>query len=466
MTSREPAPESRQRDVDRQTRACLGIFVLGWCMLAIVFALLARSLVPLMYSSIATQVAGFITPTVTPHPPRPTVIPDPTSTPLPGYIPHRIGVRMVDDVGEFYDRLTGEKFVPRGYNYARFSPIFGASGQLWEETLGPGFYDPVAADRALEQMHANGYNVVRVAIDCCRPSSNVGSRSGGISSAYMDNVFDFLNKAKANEIYVIFALNLTPADGDYNRFWNNDPKIFDAANLRYLTAGGFKSKQLYDQDFIRALITRNAPLDAVFAYDLTDSVGYDEDRPPLTLQSGRVSTVNRKTYDMANPEDKQKMLNENLIYWIDQQRAAILKVDPTALVTASFHAFTAKSSVSAAYANMALWESTADFFDLHIYIGTGLTLDNYVNNFGINGMTEKPIIMGQFMAWPTGFSSSVSAARALQKWQIASCQVGFDGWVLWLPSQENSRGVWSGAWDENIINDRLAPINRPEPCRN
>ena len=30
---------------------------------------------------------------------------------------HRIGIRVVDGRGEFFDRLTGERFVPRGANY-------------------------------------------------------------------------------------------------------------------------------------------------------------------------------------------------------------------------------------------------------------------------------------------------------------------------------------------------------------
>ena len=34
---------------------------------------------------------------------------------------HRIGVRVVDGVGEFYDRETGERFVPRGSNYVRLA---------------------------------------------------------------------------------------------------------------------------------------------------------------------------------------------------------------------------------------------------------------------------------------------------------------------------------------------------------
>src|ERR671925_1385848 len=59
----------------------------------------------------------------------PSVLPA-TQTPLietrtelpPAQAEHRIGVRQVNGVGEFYDKQTNEKFVPRGANYV-FIPV-------------------------------------------------------------------------------------------------------------------------------------------------------------------------------------------------------------------------------------------------------------------------------------------------------------------------------------------------------
>ena len=42
-------------------------------------------------------------------------VPDSPTPPV-----HRIGARVVDGVGEFYDTSTGERFVPRGMNYNRW----------------------------------------------------------------------------------------------------------------------------------------------------------------------------------------------------------------------------------------------------------------------------------------------------------------------------------------------------------
>jgi hypothetical protein len=253
---------------------------------------------------------------------------------------------------------------------------------LWSTTLNPGLYEPERAAAALQDMHAAGYNVVRVFVDCCRQGINAGSPNGGISPVYVENVIDFLNKAKANQVYVLLDLGLTPAQGGYDELWQSCCTRFDGENLRYLTTGGHSAKRRFDRDFIRALITRAAPLDAIFAFDLTNEVHFSLDMPPFSLSSGRVTTANKKTYDMANPEDKQRMMAENLVYWLDEQRANILQVDPTALVTASFLAI--YLSPGNVYPGPSIWESTLDFVDVHTYLRWGITLEQYMSRYGVD----------------------------------------------------------------------------------
>jgi hypothetical protein len=339
--------------------------------------------------------------TDTPWPPtaRPTrhttleaVTPTITDTPMPEFT-HPIGVRLVNGQAEFYNRQTGDKFIPRGFNYVRLAPMSMSKPELWHSTLNPGFYESERAEAALQTMHTSGYNVVRIFVDCCREGNNVGEPMGGISTAYLENVIDFLEKAKANEIYVLLILDLTPAQGGYDEMWTHCCDIFDGENLRYLTTGGHKAESRFNRDFIQALIDKGAPMESIFAYDLTNEVHFSVDQPPFSLTSGVVTTANHETYDMAVAVDKQRMMDENLVYWIDQQRAAILEVDPTALVTVSFPAINAgQTTVNTA---PAIWESAADFIDLHAYLGWGLSLEDYVNRFGINGYEKKPIILGK-----------------------------------------------------------------------
>ena len=70
-----------------------------------------------------------------PIPPTTTFTPTPlppTETPVPTQPPpeHRIAIRVVDGVGEFYDRMTGEKFIPRGNNFIRINQMESYSGEM------------------------------------------------------------------------------------------------------------------------------------------------------------------------------------------------------------------------------------------------------------------------------------------------------------------------------------------------
>jgi hypothetical protein len=460
MNSHTPRSLPTTQDTNRQTCIILVLLTSVFCLLLFGLGYLVRPAVLELYPYVVAQV---VPPTATPMPTRPVAAMVPTIGTLPGYIPHRMGIRVVDGVAEFYDRMTGDKFIPRGYNYVRLSPIFGTSGQMWEATLAPGYYDPDLLELALRQMHADGYNVLRLAVDCCRPGKNAGNPKGGISSPYVDNIIDVLTKAKAHDIQVILVLHLAAADGGYSQYWEPYIPKFDKLNLFFLTSGGHTTKRLYDQDLIRALIKRNAPLDTVLAYDLIGDAGYDLSWPPLSSTTGIVTTANGKKYDMSKPDDKQKMMNENYVYWIDRQRAAILQVDPTALVTVSFNAFLDRADTE--WANAAIWQSNADFFDLHLFFGTRYTLEDYVLKFGTLGLRDKPIIIGQLAAVKQGYPSAAKAAQALVDVQTDSCLYGFDGWILWLYGSEEDTALWNGPTDGGVINDALAPVNRPDPCQ-
>ena len=400
-------------------------------------------------------------PTATPIPQ--TEVPSASATSEPqAPIRHRIGVRTVDGMGEFYDRLTGEKFIPRGFNYIRLAPMGGPGSGLWHSTLNPGFYEPERAGLALQAMGEDGYNVVRIFIDCCRPGSNAGDPQGGVSQPYLENVIDFLERAKANRVYVLMVMDLTPAQGGYDEMWSQCCTLFDGENLRYLTPGGHTGERRFNQDFIRALIEANAPVDAIFAYDLTNEVHFSVNAPPFSLTSGKVTTANGTTYDIADPGDKQRMMEENLVYWIDRQRAAILEVDPTALVTVSFPAINlGETTIDPA---PAIFESTADFVDLHAYLGWGVSFTQYMGRFGVAEPTEKPLILGEFGADRRGFADAAAAAGALLDLQVESCRYGFDGWLLWTWDGDEQEDLWNGMSEDGVISRELSPIVRPDPC--
>ena len=107
----------------------------------------------------------------------------------------RIAVRIVGDEAEFYDRQTGEEFIPRGANYVRLAP-HASLGETYHSTFDPGLYDAAHAESVLVGMAALGYNTARVFID----QNEVVEPSGEFSGAYLDNLTDFLGRAALESV--------------------------------------------------------------------------------------------------------------------------------------------------------------------------------------------------------------------------------------------------------------------------
>jgi hypothetical protein len=112
----------------------------------------------------------------------------------------------------------------------------------------------------------------------------------------------------------------------------------------------------------------------------------------------------------------------------------------------------------------AIWQSQIDFVDLHAYPGFELNLKQHVENFGVNGMEEKPIIMGEFGGEISRFSSIQDAAKRLVKWQVESCSYGFDGWIFWTWDLTEQPDFFNALMKDGAINGVLAPVIRPDPC--
>ncbi len=388
--------------------------------------------------------------------PAATGSPLPTEAPTPaGQVEHRIGVRVVDGAGEFFDRATGEPWVPRGNNYIRLSGF--------HSTLNPAHYDPLRLDQAMARMAAGGYNVVRLFM-----SHRVGGLSDGqgLSAAHMDNAVDALRRAKAHGLQVMFTQDWNPEADIYG--FGPDPGIEDV-NSVYLATGGIEATRAYFQDFTRALIERNAPFDAMLAYELRNELHFTDTRPPFSLTSGQVTAANGKTYDMSRPADRDRLLQEGLVFWFDTMRAAILQLDPTALVTVGF--FQPHGPNTSRIGDDRLIEteevilrSTADFIDLHGYPGGDLNLRQIVENYKLPPVTDKPIILGEFGAEDPPYATIEEALRVILDWQTESCRYGFDGWVFWSWDGPEQAQFWKATDAGGAIERALSPRERPDPC--
>jgi hypothetical protein len=396
----------------------------------------------------------------------PTVSPTSTQDLRP---PHHIGIREVEGIGEFYDRRSGEAFVPRGANYLHFAwqEMPWGERRYQDATFATDAYDSQAAASALARMHAYGYNVVRVfLIDSL---TGVTGQGPLLNPAYVDNLADFLRLAAANEVFVWFTSDWLPG-GRYGEMSNEQCcEIFGSTNLQILSAGGVAAIGEFYADLYQALLDRGAPVEYVFSWELRNEAYFDSTAPPLSSSQGTIEHANGVTYDMASAEDRQRLMDEGLVYFIDTARARILEADPTALVSVGF--FVPQGPLAARVGDTrwietrpAIWNSTADFVDLHGYPGFELDVRGHAVNFGMEGMERTPMVMGEFGGFRQNYSSPARAALALQQWQADSCALGFDGWLLWHWDTAEDEALWSALSGDEDIARALSPDQHPDPC--
>lgn len=399
-------------------------------------------------------------------PPAPTTTS--TDVPLPA---HRIQIRVVDGLGEFYDTLTGEKFIPRGMNYNRF--LTSVDGHLNDNVLSTTRYDPETVEKDFAAMQALGFNVVRIMLETCgfHPNGCVATSSGRINPAYFANLADFLERAKAHHLYVMIASNTLPDDG----YWINataslQNTSFQSSNNEFLNPNAVPIYVDYWESVIRALIEARAPLDVIWGYELRQEHHFDLAAAPLNLDSGLVTAANGSTYDMSSLDDKNRMIDEGLVYWADTIRASIRDLDPTALVTVGFFVpnepYPVRGEGDPRLVRTAYFirNSSMDFIDFHHYAGNGVDDNQIWENFGLIGVEEIPIVLGEHGGIYNWYSTEDRAAAAIMGLEVASCRMGLDGWLVWGWRGDESHDIWWASEGEGKIAKVVAPVERPDPC--
>ena len=208
----------------------------------------------------------------------------------------------------------------------------------------------------------------------------------------------------------------------------------------------------------------------MLAYELRNELYFTESYPPFSLTSGKVTTANGGTYDLDETGAHRRLLEENLVSWVDTMRAEILSIDPTALVTVGF--FQPKGPNTSREGDDRIIEteqviqsSSLDFIDLHGYPGGELDLAQIVENYGLPPVSRKPIVLGEFGAEHGPHPTIDDAVRALVGWQVDSCAHGFGGWMLWTWDTAEQPEFWTGVDEEQAIGRALSPGLRPDPCQ-
>ena len=404
-------------------------------------------------------------------PPQASPIPTSQATVSPAPVQHQIGVRQGAGGMEFYDVVTGERFVPRGLNYNRWvfrdSPTAGRILVAAPFNTEWGELDQAEAD--LQQMAELGFNTLRIWKNACwgEVGGCIGDLQGGLSDTYLNNVVEFLHMAKRHGFVVIFTDDWIPDDGGYSqRLQRGCCDTFDGYNNVYLTEHGIAAERAYLQDFIQGLIDRKAPLDTILAYELRNEAFYEANMPPFSHSSGTVTAANALRYDMGSEADRQRLMEDGWLNYSQQLRQAARELDPTALVTMGFFVQHGPNPVRQddprmVHLDRMIRESSLDFIDLHAYPGYDLDMRQHAENFTIIGEQTRLLLLGEYGADKANYADAGSAALVLANWQAASCDFGFDGWVMWswdIPD------YWAPLDGGGEVGQALAPVNFPDLC--
>ena len=382
----------------------------------------------------------------------------------------QIRTRTVDGVGRFYDSETGEAFVPRGSNYIRYGPVPGTCEDPVDRshrTFDPDFYSPCAANAALRRMHADGFNVVRVFLDkLC-----IGDPEGdGLWGQYLKNLADFLWRAHQTHVFVLLVLDDLPGR-DYQESYGMPSRIADV-NRRYLTAAGLAAERRFWSDLINGLREIGAPLSQIFAYELVNEQYCVCSHPPLDGSDGFIDTPTG-SYNLSLIEDRNRMLDENLVHFVNETRQAIREIDAQALVTIGFFppqwpcGRPGATDVRVVRPAGVMVTSDADFLDLHLYPGCQVSVADFMGEFAIGDARGKPLLMGEFGAFKQSYPDISAAAQAMINWQVESCSYGFAGWLTWTWDDENDEPgsrLWREMSNCGWLNGVMAPRVRPDPC--
>lgn len=375
------------------------------------------------------------------------------------------------DGGRFVDRNSGTTFVVRGTNYFRIVPVPG--GGFQDRVFSPAIFDAGGIRQDFQTLAGLGYNTVRMFLDSCNGGNAcTGNAHGpGLNPSYLDSIAEVTRIATEVGIMLLLTSNDLPDQGGYWEISSRDDSdVFSGYRSSYvLTASGTEAAVAYWDDLLGGLAERGAAFDAVLGWSILNEEWMFGDRPPLSLADGTVATPTG-TYDMADPDQKRAMVVDGVRRYIAAVADTIKSHDPDGLVTMGFFVpqFPNPTGIGGSwYVDTAplVADSALDFFDFHAYPGDDLTVAQMAENFGLPA--DKPVVMGEVGAFISRYGDVEGAGRVLQRWIADSCDVGWDGWLVWgyLRAPEAiGDATWALTDADGFLLQGLAPVAQPDPC--
>ncbi len=394
----------------------------------------------------------------------------------------RIAVDRSRDRAEFRRGTSGDRFVVRGVNYIRLRygdhATFEAAG-----SAGPAHYDPLDSESMFRYLRRSGFNAVRVFI-IGRSRRNPGiagddETTRGLFGPYMDNVIDFLRRARFHGVYVL----PTFGDGELpNNAWYR-AAFTGGVNRMILTREGIEAKKRYVGDFLRA-IQAKAPelMDVLLGVQFQNELSLDGKAWPFDQTAGTATGANGKTYDMADPAQRQAMMDEGIVFYHNELVDAIRRIDPAVL--ASEGSFTLRAvgkdpqkdfGIDPAFRGdrrfpptlNILARSKVDFLDVHFYrTRSAETVEDAfakdMESIGFTGesaqaiLRDKPVILGEFGAFRFADATFAAACENLLAIRDRAIEHGCSGAMLWTFDCFEQKELYNGMIDGGIFLPRLA----------
>ena len=302
---------------------------------------------------------------------------------------HRIRVRA----GHFIDTNTGKRFVPKGFNYFRVGAVDG--GKTEHATFLPGFYDSAYTETMMQDaQQCWGFNTIRV-FHCYHtgPGGLVLSEdASSLNPAYVANVVDFLRRARAHGIHVIFTwdtwnpqskwLSETPLSSNdasfgFTQVWDDSLSV----NGLHLHIGSVRTRANSITKMIQTIRQVDPDLlKVILAWELENESYFLADAPPLNGTSGSYKFAGQG-YDLGSDRGKEELMDAIIRQWADVCARKVHEADPEALVGVSCFTFAAVGRHGPGCLSsdrtpdrripirpLVLVGTGVDYIDIHLYI--------------------------------------------------------------------------------------------------
>lgn len=382
-------------------------------------------------------------------------------------------IKSVNGKAGFYLKDSNTPFIVNGVNYVG---LRGGDHSTFEAAteFTPAAYDPYKAEAMFKVLKKHGYNSVRVFLMGGRHELNPGlagnaETTAGIYAPYMENVIDFLKRAKKYGIYVITNFG-------ENEMINNDyfKQLSNGASTQGIlfSKEGLTAKKKYISYILGYIKSKDESLlDIIMSMSMQNEFAFNGNEAPFNQTSGTYTFLDGTTYDMSNDDSRRKLANMAMKNYYKEMKKAVKAIAPHILLSEG--TFTLQgvhksyeqdkgirpvTSGDSRYPMTAVeyLQTDIDFLDYHVYrYGTSGTVEEvFMKNFRSMKLNTaaakqllktKPVILGEFGAISSDMEEEeLELGMAFSKGLLNSAmKYGASGAMIWTIDTFNQNNVWA-----------------------